>query len=443
MKKSNKILISIALALLITCILTCLQFHQARVNEEKLEKEYVSKITELKVPRGPNSFGFYLTYYDRDGSRIRGFIANLIREYDSIEIPKAEISNVSLFGGRSGDRWFSLGGAESAANEAKKLLDEGNYTYALYEISHALAMKKVYLDLRNKDLPSAIRERISSLKKKADDIYSKLLYFEQHCNPSTLSFQEYWTLGVDVEMSYRDKLERIQYYEERLSIIPGLSTARQLEILYELYRINVSLAWINTKTDILINKYCSSNSIDTYLKKAEHLYEGINASFNQLLSNFPVEEWNRTIQDLKETEGMIFISDVFKWAKHRYNLSLSAYRKGMRLLALADLVKAKAELETAKKMLGKLRVLKDKVYVMLQEVYELKRRYAQIISQLKSLPLWEIRIFNRIMFGMLVGNLPIEQSTELSRKYAQFMYFEYLKSTILAEKLLEEIQNVR
>ncbi len=308
---------------------------------------------------------------------------NLIREYDSIEIPEAEVSNVSLFG-RSGDKWFSLGGAESAASEAKKLLDEGNYTYALYEISHALTMKKVYLDLRNKDLPSTIRERMSFLEKKAGSIYSKLLYFEQHCNPSTLSFQEYWTLGVDVEMSYRDKLERIQYYEERLSMVPGLPTARQLEILYELYRINVSLAWINTKTDILINKYCSSNSTDTYLRKAERLYEGINASLNQLLSNFPVEVWNKTLQDLKETEGMIFISDVFKWVKHRYSLSLSAYRKGLRLLALVDLVKAKAELETAKEMLGKLRVLKDKNYVMLREVYELKRKYIQIILQLKN-----------------------------------------------------------
>ncbi len=265
--KKTKMLVSIVLILFITCTLTGLRYHLAQVNEEELEKEYVSKIIKLKVPRGPGSFGFYRTYYDIDESRIRGFIANLIREYDSIEFPKAEIGNVSLFG-RSRDKWFSLGGAESAASEAKKLLDEGNYTYALYEISHALAMKKVYLDLRNKDLPSAIRERISFLEKKAGSIYSKLLYFEKYCNSSTLSFQEYWTLGVDVEMSYRDKLERIQYYEERLSIVPGLSTARQLEILYELYRINVSLAWINTKTDILINKYCSNNSTDTYLRKA-------------------------------------------------------------------------------------------------------------------------------------------------------------------------------
>ncbi len=139
---------------------------------------------------------------------------------------------------------------------------------------------------------------------------------------------------------------------------------------------------------------------------------------------------------------MIFISDVFKWVKHRYSLSLSAYRKGLRLLALADLVKARAELETAKETLGKLKVLKDKNYVMLREVYELKRKYIQIILQLKTLPLWELRIFNRITYGILAGNLPTEQTTELSRKYVQFMYFEYLKSTILTEKLLKEIQNI-
>ena len=114
----------------------------------------------------------------------------------------------------------------------------------------------------------------------------------------------------------------------------------------------------------------------------------------------------------------------------------------MRLLALVDLVKAKAELETAKEMLGKLRVLKDKNYVMLREVYELKRKYIQIILQLETLPLWEIRIFNRMTYAILAGNLPTEQTTELSRKYVQFMYFEYLKGIILTEKLLEEIQNI-
>jgi len=440
--KKIQALISIVFILFAIGALAGLQYYLAQEDERKLEHEYVGKIIELKVPCGPDSSGFYPTYYDTNMSRIRGFIANLIREYNSIGIPKAEISNVSLFG-RSGDRWFSLGGAESAASEAKKLLDEGNYTYALYEISHALAMKKAYLDLRNKDLPSAIREEIDLLLKEANSIYSKLLYFEQHCNPSTLSFYEYWTLGVDVEMSYRDKLERIQYYEGRLSIIPEFSAVRQLEILYELYRINVSLVWINTKTGILISRYCLSNSIDTYLRKTEHLYERINASFNQLLSSFPIEEWNKTTHDLRETEGMIFISDVFKWAKNRYNLSLSAYRKGLRLLALADLLKAKAELEAAKEMLGKLRILKDKNYVILQEVYELKKKYAQIISQLRLLPLWEIRIFNRMMFGILAGNLPIEQTAELSRKYVQFMYFEYLKSTMFAGKLLEEIQNIK
>ncbi len=45
-------------------------------------------------------------------------------------------------------------------------------------------------------------------------------------------------------------------------------------------------------------------------------------------------------------------------------------------------------------------------------------------------------------YAILAGNLPTEQTTELSRKYVQFMYFEYLKGIILTEKLLEEIQNI-
>lgn len=438
--KRTKILVSIVLVLFVISALVGFQYYLAQENERKIEQEYIGKIIELKVPGKPNSSSFYSTYYDMD--KIRELIVNLIDEYSSIEIPESEINNVSLFG-TSRSEWFSLSGSESAASEAKKLLHEGNYTYALYEISHALAMKKVYIDLRNEELSSAIQERISSLKEEANSVYSKLLYFEHHFNSTTLTFQEYWALGTDVEMSYRDKYERIQYYEERLSIVPSLSTTRQLEILYELYRINLSLTWINKKVDILIDKYCSNNSISIYLRKAEYLYGEINESFNQLLSNFPIERWNKTMQDLREAEN-ITVSDIFnKWVIHRYSLSLVAYRKGLKLLALSDLVKAKAELETANEMLEKLGILKDKNYVMLQGVYELKKEYVQILSQLKSLPSWETRIFNRMTFGILAGNLPMEQTTELSRKYIQFIYFEYLKSTILTEKLLEEIQNIK